>query len=62
MLVPHQERGNNDCGVCVNERWRIISVNPVEFLWGEVELNFDTYALRCSQADTLLNKFVCENF
>ena len=62
LLVPRQVRGNNDCGMCVNDCCLIISENPEGFLRGEVDINFDTYALRCSQANTLLNMFVCENY
>ena len=58
LLVPRQVRGNNDCGMCVNECCRVIAQNPEGFLRGEVQLEFDTYALRCSQANALLNWFV----
>ena len=60
LLVPRQVRGNNDCGMCVNDCCLIISENPEGFLRGEVGLNLDTYAMRWSQVNTLLNKFVRE--
>ena len=54
LMVPRQKKGNNDCGMCVNEMCKTFARDPEEFLRGNAELMFDTTILRCTQANTLL--------
>ena len=54
IMVPRQKKGNNDCGMCVNEMCKTIVKDPEDFLKGTADLMFDTIILRCSQANTLL--------
>ena len=54
ILVPRQTKRNNDCGPCVNEIARAFARDPEGFLSGELDVNFDSLSLRCTQAATLL--------
>ena len=54
ILVPRQKKGNNDCGMCVNEMCKTFAKDPEDFLKGTADLMFDTIILRCSQANCLL--------
>ena len=54
ILVPRQQKKNNDCGCCVNELARAFAHDPEVFLSGEVNVNFESLSLRCTQAATLL--------
>ena len=54
ILVPQQEKRHNDCGPCVNEVARAFCQDPTGFMKGEVDVNFDSLSLRCTQAVTLL--------
>ena len=54
LIVPRQQKRNNDCGCCVNEIARAFSHDPDNFLAGEFDLMFDSLTLRCTQAATLL--------
>jgi len=64
ILVPRQTRKNNDCGPCVNEIARAFARDPEGFMAGEIDVNFDSLSLRCTQASTLvkwLHHDVCDN-
>ena len=64
ILVPRQTRKNNDCGPCVNEIARAFARDPEGFMAGEIDVNFDSLSLRCTQASTLLKWLhhdVCDN-
>ena len=54
ILVPRQEKRHNDCGPCVNEVARAFCQDPTGFMKGDVDVNFDSLSLRCTQAVTLL--------
>ena len=54
ILVPRQEKRHNDCGPCMNEVARAFCHDPTGFMKGEVDVNFDSLSLRCTQAVTLL--------
>ena len=54
VIVPRQKKGNNDCGICVNEMRRTFARNLDEFMKGNTDLFFDTSIMRCTQANTLL--------
>ena len=54
ILVPRQQKRNNDCGCCVNEIARAFAHDPELFMSGEVNVNFESLSLRCTQAATLL--------
>ena len=54
IMVPRQKKGNNDCGMCVNEMCKTFTRDPEEFLRGEAELLFDSIIMRCTQANALL--------
>ena len=54
LLVPRQQKCNNDCGCCVNEIARVFAHDPEGFLSGEIDLCFDSLTLSSTQAATLL--------
>ena len=54
ILVPRQQKRNNDCGCCINEIARAFAHDPESFMSGEVNVNFESLSLRCTQAATLL--------
>ena len=54
IMVPRQKKGNNDCGMCVNEMGRTFACDPEDFLRGEADLVLDSVIMRCTQANTLL--------
>jgi len=64
ILVPRQQKQNNDCAACVNEVARAFARDPKGFIAGDADLMFESISLRCTQAATLLKWLyhdVCEN-